>query len=87
MTVSNDRRCFVFVEEFYTKDGEEVASVRKRHNLFTCGSFNEADYSSGRSQWPRRLRRELSSLARTLGSWVLIPLKACMPVCVYSVFR
>jgi hypothetical protein len=32
------------------------------------------------SQWPRRLRYELSSLARTLGSWVRIPLKAWMSV-------
>jgi hypothetical protein len=29
-----------------------------------------------RSQWPRGLRHELSSLARTLGSWVPIPLDA-----------
>jgi hypothetical protein len=41
--------------------------------------------SSG--HWPRGLRHELSSSARTLGSWVRIPLKGmdvCM--CVYSVF-
>jgi hypothetical protein len=35
---------------------------------------------------PRGLRHELSSLARTLGSWVRIPLEAWMSVCVYSVF-
>jgi hypothetical protein len=45
-----------------------------------------------RSQWPRRRRRELCSLARTVGSWVRISLKAwmfvfafilylCWPVC------
>jgi hypothetical protein len=39
-----------------------------------------------RSQWPRGLRHEMSSPARTLGLWVRIPLKACMSVCVYSVF-
>jgi hypothetical protein len=39
-----------------------------------------------RSQWPRGLTHELSSLARTLGSCVQIPLKAWMSVCVYSVF-
>jgi hypothetical protein len=33
-----------------------------------------------------RLRHELSSLARALGSWVRIPLKAWMSVCFYSVF-
>jgi hypothetical protein len=30
------------------------------------------------SQWPRRLRHEISSLAKTLGSWVWIPLEARM---------
>jgi hypothetical protein len=33
-----------------------------------------------RSQWPRGLRHELSSLARMLGSWVRIPLIAWMSV-------
>jgi hypothetical protein len=33
-----------------------------------------------RSQWPRGIRRELSSLPRTLGSWVRIPLEAWMSV-------
>jgi hypothetical protein len=42
--------------------------------------------SDGRSQWPRGLAHELSSLARTLRSWVRIPLKAWMSLCVYSVF-
>jgi hypothetical protein len=42
--------------------------------------------SQSRSQWPRGLRHELSSPARTLGSWVGIPLKTWMSVCVYSVF-
>jgi hypothetical protein len=41
--------------------------------------------SDSRSQWPRGLRHELSSLARTLGSWVRIPVEAWMSVCVYSV--
>jgi hypothetical protein len=40
----------------------------------------------GQSQRPRGLKHELSSLARTLGSWVRIPLKARMFMCVYSVF-
>jgi hypothetical protein len=31
------------------------------------------------------LRHEQSSLARTLGSWLQIPLEAWMSVCVYSV--
>jgi hypothetical protein len=41
---------------------------------------------SGRSQWPRGIRHELSTLAQTLGSWVRMPFKASMSVCVYSVF-
>jgi hypothetical protein len=40
----------------------------------------------GRSQWPRGLRHELSSPARTLRLWVRIPLEAWMSVCVYYVF-
>jgi hypothetical protein len=36
-----------------------------------------------RSHWLRSLRRELSSLTRTLGSWVGIPLKAWMFVCAF----
>jgi hypothetical protein len=39
-----------------------------------------------RSQRPRCLRHELSSFARTVGSWVQIPLKAWVSVCIYSVF-
>jgi hypothetical protein len=39
-----------------------------------------------RSQWPRSLTHKLSSSAPTLGSWVRIPLKAWMSVCVYFVF-
>jgi hypothetical protein len=38
-----------------------------------------------RSQWPRGLRHELSSLFRTLGSRVRFPLEAWMSVGVYSV--
>jgi hypothetical protein len=38
-----------------------------------------------RSQWPHGLRHELSSLARTLGSWVRISLEAWISVCIYSV--
>jgi hypothetical protein len=39
-----------------------------------------------RSQWSRGLNHELSSLSRTLGSWVQIPLKAWMSMFVCSVF-
>jgi hypothetical protein len=40
----------------------------------------------GRSRWPRGLRHELSSPARTLGSWVRTPLEEWMFACVYSMF-
>jgi hypothetical protein len=36
--------------------------------------------TKSRSQWPRALRHETSPLARTLWSWVRIPLEACMSV-------
>jgi hypothetical protein len=42
--------------------------------------------SDCRSQWPRGLRHEPSSPARTLESWVRIQFEAWMSVCVYSVF-
>jgi hypothetical protein len=98
---------------------------RKELQRFRLNCSNYGDCS--RSQWPRGLRHELSSLARrwdrgfeshsrygclcafilclwpdppsnarfkawtvfarsTLGSWVRIPLKVWMSVCVYSVF-
>jgi hypothetical protein len=37
-------------------------------------------------KYPRGLRHELSSLARKLGSWVRIPLKAWMSVCPFILF-
>jgi hypothetical protein len=37
-----------------------------------------------RSQWTHGLRHELSFLARTLGSWVRIPLKAWMSVSAFN---
>jgi hypothetical protein len=39
-----------------------------------------------RSQQPRGLRHELSSLTRALGSWVQIPLKAWMFVVCMRLF-
>jgi hypothetical protein len=55
-----------------------------RHTaLFT---HTVASVSQRRPQWPRGLTHELSPSAWTLRSWVRIPLKAWMSVCVYSVF-
>jgi hypothetical protein len=39
------------------------------------------------SQWPRGLRHEQSSLARTLGSWFRIPPEAWMSVFILCVGR
>jgi hypothetical protein len=58
--------------------------VRNRDSVY--GVFLTSMLKYCRSEWPRGIRHEMSSLARTLGSWILIPLKAWMFVCVYSVF-
>jgi ABC-type xylose transport system permease subunit len=65
--------------------------VRILCNVFT---FVSCTFNHGRSQWPCGLRHELSSLARTLRSWVRIPLKAWVSIlCAfimhlrYSAFR
>jgi hypothetical protein len=39
-----------------------------------------------RSQWPRGLRHELASPARTLGLWIRISREGLLSVFVYSVF-
>jgi hypothetical protein len=55
--------------------------------LASHGCIHISNLHNCQSQWPRGLRHELSPLARTLGSWVRITLKAWMlNVCVYSVF-
>jgi hypothetical protein len=48
--------------------------------------FSSTMHVLRRSQCPRCLRHEMSSPARTLGSWIRISLKAWMSGCVYSVF-
>jgi hypothetical protein len=72
----------------------ELIIERREHiqqwTLFTSSSFRSEIWfhqgSVGRSQWPRGLKPKLSSLARTLGPWVRIPLEALMSLCFYSVF-
>jgi hypothetical protein len=44
---------------------------------------DDDDDKSRRSQWSHGLRHVLSSTARTLGSWVRIPLEAWMCVRVF----
>jgi hypothetical protein len=46
--------------------------------------YSLQDYSPPNNE--HRLRHELSSPPRTLGSWIRIPLKACISVCIYSLF-
>jgi hypothetical protein len=53
--------------------------IKGYHSYFVVGNLRG-------SQWPCGLRHEMSSPARTLGSWVRIPLEAWMFVFVYSVF-
>jgi hypothetical protein len=62
----------------YSLPGRNLNVIRSRDSLVTTAI-------GCRSQWPRDLRHGLSSLARTLGSWLRIPLESWMPLCVYSV--
>jgi hypothetical protein len=65
--VSNGR----FMKSKYYEDYYEIKIIMNYEKLRVW---------KGRSQWPCGLRHELSSLARTLESWVRIPLKAWMSV-------
>jgi hypothetical protein len=63
----------------------------RRSNIIISGSISITligikRYRYCRSQRLRSLRHEPSSPARTLGSWVRIPLEAWLSVCVHSVF-
>jgi hypothetical protein len=51
---------------------EYIISLRPHYKIILT------KWTGSRWQWSRGLRHELSSLARTLGSWILIPLKAWM---------
>jgi hypothetical protein len=73
-----------FQAHFVSKESRRSVLLRNSYILLiSIFLFGRSDAS--RSQWPRGLRHELSSLARTLGSWVGIPFRACMSVRVYSV--
>jgi hypothetical protein len=50
-----------------------------------CVSMSSCNLWGCMSQGPRGPRHELSSPAKTLGSWVRIPLEAWVSLCVYSV--
>jgi hypothetical protein len=61
----------------------ELNRVIKSEHFVHFDKFQQNEIQNCPSQWPRRLRHELSLPARTLWLWVRIPLKACMPVCAF----
>jgi hypothetical protein len=63
-----------------------VPSKHRTWNAFLVDLWTAPDYTSLKSTAPRGLKHELPSPTQTLGSWIRIPLKAWMSVCVYSVF-
>jgi hypothetical protein len=52
--------------------------LRSGINIYVNNNYTELS----RSQWPRGLRHEMSSRARTLGSWVRIPFKVWLSLCI-----
>jgi hypothetical protein len=64
----------------------EIMNSEMSGHSFTSVGSGICKHLQGRSQWLCSLRRELSLLARTLGLWFRIPLKAWMSACIYSVF-
>jgi hypothetical protein len=64
----------------------ESIFIRSDRNLVYFIRFKLGKSKTGRSQWPRSLRHEISLPTQTLGSWFRIPFEAWMSVCIYSVF-
>jgi hypothetical protein len=56
-------------------------------SIETSVEYGRTTWCYGRSQWPRGLRHELSSLARKLGSRVRIPFEAFILCLCCSVYR
>jgi hypothetical protein len=82
--INYNHRYILGVEYFRESSITGMGTVRNFE--ITLYRFKAGRIYTCRSQWPRGLRHKLSSLARTLASWVRIPLKTWMSVCVYSVF-
>jgi hypothetical protein len=70
---------FILRRAIWEKHG---GTNRKMHR----GKFYYCSYRLSRLQWSRGLRLKPSLPTRTLRSWVRIPLKAWMSVCLYSLF-
>jgi hypothetical protein len=81
----NRAQCFYYII-IWPCIGQEVLRTCYVNILVVAFALSFTNVSNCRSQWPRSLRHEMSSLAKTLESWVQIPLKARKSVCVYSVF-
>jgi hypothetical protein len=79
-TPINSEIRLIFKAGFYKHDSSRLGFYQ------TYLSFSESTTHTCRSQWPRGLRQEPPTFAWTLGSWVRIPFKVWMFVCVYSVF-
>jgi hypothetical protein len=74
-------RHYVMQSAYFTSNVKFLSDSLQPYSLYVAMS------NAGRSQWPHVLRHELSSLARTLGSWVPIPLEAWMSVlCAFILF-
>jgi hypothetical protein len=75
--------CYILLHDKYLTKSLRITTVNLKR---PSRNFRICWYTFLTLFWPRGLRHELSSLARTLGSWVRISLEAWMSVCVYSVF-
>jgi hypothetical protein len=78
---------FIIVESiFRSKIIDAMLSVKRPRPLLTA-YFPVPLFTTCQSQWPRVIRLDMSSLVRTLGSWVRIPLKAWMSLyCAFILF-
>jgi hypothetical protein len=86
MTEPTLRSMFTCVAASMARVLAEISSIifHFRPSAVRC-FFKHPVIEQGRSQWPRGLRHELCSPARTLGSWVRISFEAWMSVYFYSV--
>jgi hypothetical protein len=74
-----------YFDYYWSTAAEYFRPTFHSESLPSTWKFGEADIKGGRSQWLRGLRHEPSSPARTMGSWVRIPLDVWMLLCVHSV--